>query len=740
MSRRRHLLCALFVLLATLPGTGWADEQGGVRLRFSLAEDAGDGSVEVTVSGQITDAETGKPIPDALVRGHVVVWRHMGPELFPKCPCEEARADRQGKYALRFTTRLTTSGPMEGKDGICLSASAPGYETRPLYVKPSVTPDKTTFHEVDLALGPGKLLEGTVVDEANRPIQGAVVRVQNGWNGDWNYFGSLGKAHTDENGRFETWCSTDRGNVISADPWLRIAARGYGTGFFWDLLEKESLGTLVVPRGGTIAGKVTLTEGRACPGCEVLALDAWPNEIDKTQTDDQGRYELKGVPGEAVLTQLYERKNGQKPPKSLTDVTVYARRDAALALGDVPQYAIQAKAGKTVNGPDLVIGADTSVAGKLIPSKTTRGLKGLLVALDTRSGQMVEADAEGNFRFPLVSPGKHRLTVYLPNNLRGDRGIGHTEIDVPPGKPLEGLTISLETLAEVRVQFLDAHGNPLEGVTAGATWTTSGDGFWTEGTKSDEDGWAVLYLYPGDVQYVRGFDHTDRGLVAEGYERIEPEAGQVIGNLRIAMMPAADVEGRPIDEGDAPAPVAPASGAKPTPPDREKAELMGRVEWVTMHGGRDVTARKSIEWGDVEKHENGNRSIRYKYYATIWDKDVYIMNQVFTFDPEGNPAGMRHVEGFPKKKPVKKVDTSTKEGMIELVEDFFTKNFRDITARKTIQWGDLQKHDDGSASIRYQYEATIWGRDKKIMNQVFTFDAGGGFVSVEDIKGARSPE
>jgi hypothetical protein len=735
MSRRQHFLCALFALLVTWHGTAWSVEQGGVRLRFSLAEDAGDGPVEVAVAGKITDADTGKPIPDALVRAHVVIWRHMGPELFKRSPYQEVQADQQGKYELRFTTRLTTSGPMKGKDGICVYASAPGCETRPLYVKPPVTPDKTTFPEVDIALGPGKLLQGIVVDEANRPIPDAIVRVQNGWNGDWNYFGSLGKAHTDEDGRFEIWCSTDQKGVISADPWLRISKRGYGTGFFWDLLKKESLGTLVVPRGGTIVGKVMLTEGRPCAGCEVLALDSWPNEIDKAQTDDEGRYELNGVPGKAVLAQLYERKNGRKPPTSWTHVTVYARRDPAMHLRDVPQYAISATGGQTVTAPDLLVGADTSVSGKLIPSKTTRGLQGLMVRLDTSWDHMVEADAEGSFRFPLVSPGKHRLTAYLPNNLRYDRGIGHTEIDVPPGKPLEGVTIPLETLAEVRVQFLDADGNPLEGITAGATWTKSGDGLWTEGTKSDQDGWAVLYVYPDGVQYVRGFDHTKRELAAEGYERIEPEAGKVISNLRITMVPAAEVPKRPAQEADASAPVASAGEKAPTPPDREKAEMMGRVEWVSMHGGRDVTARKSIEWGDVEHHENGNRSIRYKYYGTIWDKDVYIMNQVFTFDPEGNPVGMRHVAGFPKKVPKKKIDTSTKQGMIALVEDFFTKNFRDITARKTIEWGDLQKHDDGNASIQYKYEATIWGKDVKIMNQVFTFAADGDFVSVEDVEG-----
>jgi hypothetical protein len=174
--------------------------------------------------------------------------------------------------------------------------------------------------------------------------------------------------------------------------------------------------------------------------------------------------------------------------------------------------------------------------------------------------------------------------------------------------------------------------------------------------------------------------------------------------------------------------------SKPTPPSPSKAEMMGRVEWVMMYGGRDITARKSIEWGDVEEYENGNRSIRYKYNATIWDKDIMIMNSVFTFNPMGNPVGMKHVEGFPKKKPPRKVDVNTQEGMIDLVEDFFTKNFRDITQRQTIEWGRAVKDEKGNSSIRYKYLATISDRETKVMEQVFTFDPKGDSISVNDVK------
>ena len=162
---------------------------------------------------------------------------------------------------------------------------------------------------------------------------------------------------------------------------------------------------------------------------------------------------------------------------------------------------------------------------------------------------------------------------------------------------------------------------------------------------------------------------------------------------------------------------------------------MGRIEWASLHGGRDVTARQSIEWGEVEKDDNGNRTIRYKYYATISDSDIYVMNQVFTFDAKGNILNMENVEGFPQKKVEKSVNISTQERMKELVGDFFSKNFRDVTSRESIEWGEVTKTEDGNSSIRYQYRAKIWDNDTMIMNQTFTFDPKGKFVSVKDVDG-----
>lgn len=172
----------------------------------------------------------------------------------------------------------------------------------------------------------------------------------------------------------------------------------------------------------------------------------------------------------------------------------------------------------------------------------------------------------------------------------------------------------------------------------------------------------------------------------------------------------------------------------------EKAELMGRVEDFFMHNFRDVTARKSLEWGQVETDEKGNRSIRYMCETQIWEKDWKIMNAVFTFDKDGGFVTYKNETGYPKDKAVVKVDTSTDEGMKALVEKFFSQNYRDITARKTMEWGKAGTYENGNRGIRYKYEATIRGKDKIISDKIFTFTPEGAYVSVVDVEDSKWQE
>jgi protocatechuate 3,4-dioxygenase beta subunit len=550
----RQTQCALIgivmMVAGILPASGAAAGDNavqGAHLKFSIE----DKSVTVTISGRVTDAQTGQPIAGALVRGHIVIWHYKGPELFDKCPYQETQTDAQGQYALSFVTVLTMSGPMKGKDNACVYVSSPGYETKPEYTRPNISANKTDFPNFDFQLAQGRLVKGTVVDDENHPISGAMVKVQNSLNGDWNYFGSLGQTNTDSNGKFEVWIhQPDSSYVAGTNPWLRISKDRYGMGYFWDLFEKEDQGMLVIPRGSKIQGRIIDTKNAGVPNCEVSVWDMWRCCIDKTTTDVNGNYELSGIPQKQTLANFYQWKN-KRMLNEWTALEVYARTNVDLNLNDVPKYEIQTQDSEFLRGPELMIGMESGVSGRLIPAKSGYGLGGLMVRLDGAWDNMVEADAEGKFAFPSVSPGKHRLTAYLPHNLRGDRGIGQVEIDVKEGEAIESVSLQLEELTEVTVRFTDANGSPLEGIIAGAMWTQSGDGFWTEGTLSDKDGWATLYLYPGEKQYVRGFDRSGK-LVAEYGEEIQPQAGQAISNVQVIMVAPAGIQGRLIKEDGQP--------------------------------------------------------------------------------------------------------------------------------------------------------------------------------------------
>ncbi len=542
----RTLLVLALVSVVALPGIALTARPPTKSVEANDAPRA----VTVTVNGKVTDKATGQPIAGARVRGHIAVWRYQGPELFGRSPYAKTKADEQGRYHLTFVTPLTTSGPMRGKDGLCVDASAPGYETKPQYVKPKVTAKKTSYTDVNFALGPGHRLHGKVVDEKGQPLVGALVSVNNGWNGDWHYFGSLGRTETDDKGKFELYCSTDP-RTIGSRAWLIISKEGYGTDYVIDILQKEDLATVVITRGGTVTGRVVDGNGKGVANCEVLACQSYMRPVSRSMTDADGRYQLTGIPGEQVYRDFYTWKNRRYMEQWAT-FTVYARSDLNRKLTQVPRYEIVAQGGKTVAGPDLVVGTEASVSGRLIPSENSFTLQGLLVRLDRGWENMVKVDPEGRFRFPYVTPGGHRLTAYLAHNLRGDRGIGHADITVEAGKALENVEIQLEQLAEVRILISDAEGNPLAGITAGATWAPTGEGFWTEGTKSDATGQAVLHLYPGGPQYVRGFDMARQALIAKNFVEVRPAAGEILDYVRILMIAPAGIRGRAVSKDGQP--------------------------------------------------------------------------------------------------------------------------------------------------------------------------------------------
>ena len=85
---------------------------------------------------------------------------------------------------------------------------------------------------------------------------------------------------------------------------------------------------------------------------------------------------------------------------------------------------------------------------------------------------------------------------------------------------------------------------------------------------------------------------------------------------------------------------------------RQVAEqVKARVEDYFRHNYRDITARQTLEWGEVQKEPNGNLSIRYKYRATIRDKGTFVIEEQYTFGPDGQFVSVKSLSKVPAVAP-----------------------------------------------------------------------------------------
>ena len=516
-----------------------APAANGVHVDFTL----NDKPVTVTVSGRVTDATTGRPIANAWVRGMVFVVKYMAgdgifdPTKWEKLSRAEAQTDRSGRYALTFTTSLTVSGWSKGKDSVGLGIGADGYESRPLWVKPNVTPDKLDFTGVDIPLRRGRHMTGSVVDESGRPVEGAMVSGGGGGSGSEQFICASGRTFTDAAGAFSMWVARTDTSNYGAPRYLEISKPGIG--FLYVLpLDKDDLGKLTLPRGAAAAGRVVDTSGNGVADCGVLFAAYWSRPI-RTKTDANGYYRLEGLQGVPSLTDMRMRLSGYHKDYSAV-FSVWARMDPQSPLLEAPSYRFTPEDGKTFTGPDLVIGRP-GISGTVIATNPNFNLKGLDVALDGEMGPRAEVDEKGQFTLPdFPTPGMHRLTAYYHN--RGDAHVGTVLIEAAAGKALEGIQLPLYPLAEAKVQFIDARGNPVEGIKVSARSTLDDGAYSGFGGTSDASGQTSVFLWPGARLYVSGWD-PDKKLFCSEYPVVTPAPLEALG-YRITMVAPSAIKGR----------------------------------------------------------------------------------------------------------------------------------------------------------------------------------------------------
>jgi hypothetical protein len=167
----------------------------------------------------------------------------------------------------------------------------------------------------DVQMMPGVTITGRLVSEGN-PVAGAVMGLSQEHRGVENDLGGPVHALTDGAGRF-TFVDVAPGqtyNIFGAMNSLRelnllVPRHGVTTN---DPGDKQDVGDLEVTSGFTLAGQIRMSDGKKIPGGTKVSFSRDSlSDSQEVAVDAQGRFEFKGVPGEAVWFNV--RMKGYRP-------------------------------------------------------------------------------------------------------------------------------------------------------------------------------------------------------------------------------------------------------------------------------------------------------------------------------------------------------------------------------------------------------------------------------------------
>ena len=484
-----------------------------------------------TLSGQVINARSGRPISGASVN---VATGILG--VYSRA----VESDAQGRFAV---SGIVSDDPN-------LYVEADGYvPSGPL----AASPDEP---DIDVRLEPGATIEGWVVDDRGRPIQGAVVRAYGGAEA-----GPAAPVGSDSLGvtagpvppistsgtrqlAFVEQVSTgaDGGFRLSglrSGPYSAIGAHeAYAPGESREIQVRPGATIsdvrIVMFRGAELRGRVRDARGNWLEGIPVelrLPSERLPR---MTVTGDDGSFAFRGVRGEVTVTALpYDL-----PPASKT-VSIVDEHRAEVEL--------------------ILSGTLRTLRGRVLDERGF-GVEGaLLTVTSTGSGVSVrrsaKSESDGTFAVPALAEPPYDLQIEHPMY----SGARLDDIEVTDGVQVvlvAGVTLQGRVLDDWSGEELPGVRVKLEGPTEPSTQTA-------------RDGWFVFRQMPVGIYDVT-FSHPD---YESQYQRIEVERPLYVDRPQelavVRLLPGGTVEGEVLDAYGEPVP-----GAEVTwgdPPDWKEA-------------------------------------------------------------------------------------------------------------------------------------------------------------------------
>lgn len=409
------------------------------------------GFVEQTVPGLVV--EEGKPLRDVVVeldRGTTVTGKITGPDGRP-VPGASARVESEDGDP-GMPRGLGFGNPADAEGSYRLEAVAPGERKIVFSARGYLEQTKTMEvsgreMKLDVTLGKGATVAGTVVSESGMPVADAYISID----GD-AMFGNT-TARTDSSGSFQ---------MEGIEPGLytfeaRKSGMGDGRAENVDIRSGAPV-RIVMPAGATITGSVSGIDAADYARVQVVATsDAGSSSAMVTSS---GTFRVDGAPTGSV--RVFARMTGFGGSNTETKTVEVQSGSQAVV--------------------DLEFRTDTRVSGRV--TKNRRAVDGAMIrfspkspAVQTRS--TVTTDSRGDYEVTGLAPGDYDVTVIGMQNLSNysteTRVQGSTSFD-----------IDIET-ARLEGRVMDSdNGQGIAGAEISLTPRTQASGFLV-GRMADSD-------------------------------------------------------------------------------------------------------------------------------------------------------------------------------------------------------------------------------------------------------------
>lgn len=438
------------------------------------------------VLGKVSDRE-GRPIAGAWLR-------HSR---------ERVQCAADGSYRLRAGAafselRVTAGAPGHASEARTIAATAPGE------------------HREDFALRRAFVIRGRVVDEAERPIQGATVAT---------FFTLYDPEHSDQDGRFAISADPDRpSDTLFARLSGYVMARRTVT-----TADPPAEQVLVLRRGTRVMGRVIGPDGEPVASAS-LYLGFSPSAFDRLDavTDDVGRFSFPAV-GEGKHTLVTQRRGFAPDHRTLSIAEGVPTPEIEVRLG--PAHFVAGHVVDEGGAPVAEVGVAISAA---------QGEAGLRRAeyLDVRG----RTAADGSFRVDGLPPGEVTVELFSRTTVRKEERV---QVD------RDDLRLVVQRAARLAGLVLDdASGQPIpsfvvrivrSSIGISATWVREGVRFEDPAGRWDSTGeqmapgsaWGVEIRAPGyapgrDLEILAALDPRPEDCVIR-LRRGAAVAGVVLG-------------------------------------------------------------------------------------------------------------------------------------------------------------------------------------------------------------------